>query len=148
MRSLRNLGYRLAPVLIFLAGIVVGVAISGIWVAARLTEFVEEGPGSIARTGSELVMRKLELTARQREELAPLIGRVEAAFVAMHREDLARVRVLFEDAAREIRPHLREDQRAILDEMMIAPRRRWEKFLGTPPNPTATPPPETPAETP
>lgn len=123
---------RFAPLGVFLSGLVLGVALSAGWVASRLHRFVEEGPGSFARTGSEVVMRRLDLDDAQREELRPVFERVESAFAAMHREDLARVRVLLEEAAAEIRPSLRADQAARMDEMLEGPRRRWEKFLGAP----------------
>ena len=132
MRVFKNWGYRLFPVFIFVAGVVTGVALSGMWVAAQVTDFMRQGPGALARTGSEVVKLQLKLDAEQRAELAPVFARIEAAFVVMHREDMAQVRVLFEETAREIRPRLRPAQREIMDEMLVAPRGRWEKFLGTP----------------
>ena len=76
-------------------------------------------------------IRRLDLDDAQRVKLTPVFDRIEAGFVTMHRDDLRQVRRMMEAAVAEMRPHLRPDQQATLDEMMTAPRRRWEKFLGS-----------------
>ena len=139
MNARRPIVARLAPLLVFFLGLVAGVAISAWWVASRLHTFVENGPADLARLGVAAVTRELDLDAAQRTQLAPLILRIESTFAAMHRDDLARVRDLFENAAVEARPHLRPEQQARLDAMLADPRRRWDKFLGNTSTPSSTP---------
>lgn len=121
---------RFAPVLVFLLGLFAGVALSVFWVGHRLRNFAENGPEGATRFGIAAVTRRLDLDEAQRAACAPVFARIEAGFAAMHREDLAKVRTLLEGAAADLRPQLRPDQQAELDEMLEAPRRRWERFLG------------------
>ena len=127
---------RFAPVLVFLLGLFTGVAVTVLWAGHRLRNFAENGPAKITRIGIAAVSRRLDLDAAQRAKFAPLFGRVEAGFGTVHREGLVQVRTLMETAAAEMRPQLRPDQQAKLDELMAAPRRRWEKFLGPVPEET------------
>ena len=121
---------RFAPALVFLFGLVTGVAVTVLWAGQKLRRFAENGPAGVTRTGIAAVSHRLDLDEAQRAEFAPLFGRIEAGFVAMHREDLTQVRAMMEAAVAEMRPRLRPDQQARLDELMAEPRRRWENFLG------------------
>lgn len=121
---------RFAPVLVFLLGLFTGVAVSVLWAGHRLRTFAENGPARLTRVGISAAVRRLDLDEAQRAKFAPLFDRIEAGFVAMHREDLAEVRRMMEAAAAEMRPQLRPDQQEKLDALMTGPRRRWAKFLG------------------
>ncbi len=124
---------RFVPVLVFLLGLFTGVALTVLWAGHRVRNFAENGPAKVTRIGIAAVSRRLDLDAEQRAKFAPLFSRIEARFDTMHREGLAQVRTMMEEAASEMRPQLRPEQQARLDELMAAPRRRWEKFLGPAP---------------
>ena len=121
---------RFAPVLVFLLGLFTGVAVTVLWAGHRLRHFAENGPANVTRIGIAAVSRRLDLDPAQRAKFAPIFGRIEARVVTLHREGLALVRTMMEEAAAEIRPQLRPEQQEKLDELLAAPRRRWEKFLG------------------
>ncbi len=121
---------RFAPVLVFLLGLLTGVALSALWAVRRLESFADNGPGDVTRFAISAVSQRLDLDAEQRAKFAPIFERVEHGFVEMHREDLPKVRGLIEGAAAEIRPSLTPAQQAKMDELLARPRARWEKFIG------------------
>ena len=122
---------RFAPVLVFLLGLFTGVAVTVLWAGHRRRHCADNGPARVTRIAVAAAIRRLDLDDAQRVKLTPVFDRIEAGFVTMHRDDLRQVRRMMEAAVAEMRPHLRPDQQATLDEMMTAPRRRWEKFLGS-----------------
>lgn len=121
---------RFAPVLVFLLGLLTGVALSALWAVRRLESFADNGPAGVTRFAISAASRKLDLDAEQRAKFAPVFERVERGFVEMHREDMPKVRGLIEGAAAEIRPSLTPAQQAKMDELLARPRARWEKFSG------------------
>lgn len=123
---------RFTPLLVFLLGLLTGVAVTAFFVARGLHGVIEDGPSAAARLGIAAVMNELDLDERQRAEFQPIVERAERTFAEMHRHDLAQMRELLEGAAAEARPKLRPDQQAKLDALLVEPRRRWEKFLGQP----------------
>ena len=125
----------LAPVLVFVLGVAAGIGVSALFVNKHLKDFVENGPISAVRYGTAAFANELDLDPSQRELYAPLADRVENAFRQMHHDDLARVRVLFEGVADELRPHLNAEQNERMESLLADPRRRWDKYVG----------PETPA---
>lgn len=136
---MRPLLARFAPVLVFLLGLLTGVALSALWAVKRLESFADNGPGGATRFGISVISRQLDLDPEQRARFAPLFARVEDGFAEMHREDLPKVRALIEGAAAEMRPGLTADQQAKMDELLARPRARWERFLGATPAASSSP---------
>ncbi len=126
---------RFAPVLVFLLGLLTGVALSALWAARRLEKIADNGPAGTARFVINALARRLDLDDAQRAKFEPVFARVEQGFADMHREDMPRVKALIEGAAAEIRPSLTPGQQAEMDELLERPRARWERFAPvTPPS--------------
>lgn len=119
----------LAPVLIFLLGVIAGGTIVGLVVAQRVRHLINAGPSETVSMAGSLVARRLDLDADQRRALEPILSDVAAGFSLIRVETMPEVRRLLLDAESRLRPHLRPEQQTKLDQLLVAPRARWQALL-------------------
>jgi len=116
----------IAPLLVFLLGVLFGVG-GSVLVAVRVVRHISVlGPHEAVHAASRLIQRRLDLTPAQRAELAPVFAAVEQDFEQLRREDIAKARRALEAAVARIRPSLDEAQRKKLDAWLEGPRARWK----------------------
>jgi hypothetical protein len=130
----------LAPVLVFLLGMIAGGTLVGLVVAKRVRHLIDAGPAEIVSTAGNLVARKLDLDARQRRDLEPVLADLQAGFTRLRIANLPEVRRLILDAESRLRPGLRPGQQAKLDRLLAAPKARWQALVpetARPPSPAA-----------
>ncbi|MFA6962868.1 MAG: hypothetical protein WC205_19085 [Opitutaceae bacterium] len=133
----------LAPVLIFGLGMIAGGTVVTLVVVHKVRHFIDAGPDETVAKAGALVARRLDLDAAQRQTLAPVLTDLQTGFSELRLETMPKVRRLILDAETRLRPSLRPDQQAKLDQLLAAPKARWQSHI-----PKASPPPPPDSATP
>ena len=116
----------LAPLLVFILGALCGGGGVALYVVKQARQFIQADPSEATKMASALIVRELKLDAGQRAALQPIFNDVAAALVEIRRESVPQIRRVILDAEPRIRPQLRPDQQRRLDELLAAPKARWE----------------------
>ena len=113
---------------VFLLGAITGALGMGAFVRHR---FAWGGPRLEAAAESRAVnrlSRRLGLDADQRRALEEIAHRTRIRLEAVRDETIPRVQEILDDAAAELKPHLRPDQQQELDRIAAEGRDRWRRF--------------------
>ena len=121
----------LGILLIFLAGILVGMGATRFYVKHRIEKVVAGGPPAARELVVRQLSRELGLDASQREEVARVVERGQARMTAVRAKYQPEVEQIVADSVAQIEPSLSPSQRAKLQALHEKVRARWQTPPGT-----------------
>jgi|SRR5215510_6444547 len=127
-------------VFVFVAGVIAGVALGGLYARHLFFEF--HHPGMIGARMKETFRSELHLTPEQMAKISPIIDKTAADLQQVRHDTSRRVGEIWMEAHRQIAANLTDQQRQKLQEMKER-HHRWRHRHGppefAPESPTATP---------
>ena len=119
--------------LVFMLGLVLGMAGSHLALKHRFARAMQDQPGAQRQMVMRHLTRELQLTKPQQIEIERIVDTQLQALSVLRERHQPEVQAIFQQAEDEIKPHLLSEQQQKLDQIMQRMQKRWPMHAGRPP---------------
>ncbi|PLX92949.1 MAG: hypothetical protein C0620_08615 [Desulfuromonas sp.] len=116
-------------VVIFAAGIGVGIGGTGLCIRHKINSVVEEGAPAISRLLTERLSNRLDLTADQQRDVTETLNRTQQQLAQLRKQIRPQVQTLVRQTVLDIRAGLTPKQQQEFDTFIQPFRERWQDHL-------------------
>ena len=117
----------LGMLVIFISGLVIGSAGTGILLKTRFHRFRQAGVEDKQDRVMKMLNWKLKLNEQQQTRIRPIVGELLQNFSRLHSKVYPEIEVLMDQAVEEINKELTPDQQQKLGKLVQGIQSRWHK---------------------
>ncbi|EAT16194.1 hypothetical protein HTZ97_04575 [Desulfuromonas acetoxidans] len=116
-------------VVVFVAGICVGVGGTGLFLRHKVTTVVEQGAPAISQLLVQRLSGRLDLSSDQEQQVTEILNSTQQQLAQLRRQIRPEVQVLIRQTVEEIRTDLSPAQQQEFDAFIQPFRERWQEHL-------------------
>lgn len=125
MEDMKNWKLWSGIALVFLAGIAIGSAGTGLYIKHRLSGLLQEGPSGIKRITVRKLTDELDLTKKQQAEIEKIVAEAQSGFQRLRAQNQPEIEGIIRESIMRMKAHLLPEQQKKLDELHERVKKHW-----------------------